>query len=192
MGLELKALLGEAYKDDMTIEEINAALSAVSLPTEDELKRMRDALSKSNSEAAEYKRQLRARQTEEETRAQEEKESREALQAAYDALLRQNTIAGYTASYLSLGYDEALSKATAEALVEGKMDVVFANQKKHNESLAQKMREELRNGSPKPDSVDSGDGAAMTLEKLRSMPLDERMDYAYKNPEQYTQLYGGK
>lgn len=59
--MNLKDLLGDAYKDGMTVEEIEAALVDITLSSNDssEIERLKAALSKSNSEAAGYKKQLR-------------------------------------------------------------------------------------------------------------------------------------
>ena len=54
--MTIKELLGDAYKDGMTIEEIETALENVSMPEDNsaEIERLKNALSKSNSEAAGY------------------------------------------------------------------------------------------------------------------------------------------
>ena len=46
--MNIKDLLKDAYKDGMTIEEINAALEGVELPTDNsaEIERLKNALSK--------------------------------------------------------------------------------------------------------------------------------------------------
>ena len=61
---------------NMTVEEKLAALEGFELeappPDDKEIQRLKDALSKSNSEAADYKRQLRAKMTDDEAKAAEE------------------------------------------------------------------------------------------------------------------------
>lgn len=70
--MDLKALLGDAYKEGMTFEEIEAALKEVQPPEDPagaaEISRLKTALSKANGEAAEYKKQLRGKQSEAEQR----------------------------------------------------------------------------------------------------------------------------
>ena len=63
--MKIKDLLKDAYKEGMTIEEIESALEGIEMPTDmtGEVDRLKNALSKSNSEAADYKKQLRERQT---------------------------------------------------------------------------------------------------------------------------------
>ena len=61
--MDLKALLGDAYKEGMTFEEIEEALKEVQPPEDPagaaEISRLKTALSKANGEAADYKKQLR-------------------------------------------------------------------------------------------------------------------------------------
>ena len=62
--MDLKELLGEAYKEGMTFEEVEAALKDITPPDTStaEVTRLKAALSKANSEAAGYKKQLREKQ----------------------------------------------------------------------------------------------------------------------------------
>lgn len=79
----LKEMLGDAYRPEMTHEELDAALSAAGITFDgNELERLKKALSKSNSEAAEYKRQLRAKLSDDEAKAQQEAEERKKMQDA--------------------------------------------------------------------------------------------------------------
>ena len=54
--MNIKDLLGDAYKEGMSLEEIETALKGISMPEDNsaEVERLRTALSKSNSEAADY------------------------------------------------------------------------------------------------------------------------------------------
>ena len=71
--MNLKEVLGDAYKEGMTFEEVEAALEKVNVPEDNsaEIERLKNALSKSNSEAAGYKKQLREKMTEDEQKASE-------------------------------------------------------------------------------------------------------------------------
>ena len=74
--MNLKEVLGDAYKEGMTFEEVEAALEKVNVPEDNsaEIERLKNALSKSNSEAAGYKKQLREKMTEDEQKKQKEQE----------------------------------------------------------------------------------------------------------------------
>ena len=94
--MNIKDLIGDAYKEGMSVEDINKALEGIEMPTDNsaEIDKLKAALSKSNSEAADYKKQLREKMSAEELKAKEDAEKMEALIKERDALLREKTIAG--------------------------------------------------------------------------------------------------
>lgn len=189
--MTIRDLLKDAYKEGMTVEDIETALEEIAFPEDlsAEVSRLKNALSKSNGEAAEYKRQLKDRMSEDEIKAKEAADKQEELQKNYDALLRKVTLSEHTAKLLELGYDSALASETAEAMVSGDTDKVFANQKKYLEALEKRVRSDILKGTPKPDG---GDGkVTVTKEQLRSMTAQERHDFYVNHPEQYKELYGG-
>ena len=190
--MNLKEVLGDAYKEGMTLEEVETALESVTIPEDNsaEIERLKNALSKSNSEAAGYKKQLREKMTEDEQKKQKEQEEREELQNKYDKLLRESVIAKNKAKLVALGYEEALADETAEAMADGDSDKVFANQQKHLASFEKKVRAEALKDTPKP--TPDGDSKTMTLEKFRKLNPTERHKFYTEHPEEYKELYGGK
>ena len=189
--MNIKDLLKDAYKEGMSVEDIEKALESVELPTDNsaEIDRLKTALSKSNSEAAEFKKQLREKMSAEEIKAKEDAEKYEEVVKERDALLREKTILGHKTKYLSLGYDDALASDTAEALANGDIDKVFANQKKFNESVEKKIRADVLNETPKPEG---GKGSeTITKEKFSKMTIAEQYKYSIDHPEEYKKLYGG-
>ena len=187
--MNMKDLLGSAYKEGMTLEEVEAALKDVSFPEDNsaEVERLKNALSKSNSEAADYKKQLREKMTEDEAAKQKEQEERKELQSKYEELLYENEVSKFKANLLGMGYDEKLANETAEAMANGETEKVFANQKKHLEAVEKKVRGEVLKDTPKP--IGDGDSKTMTLESFRKMSPQERYEYSVKNPEEYKTLY---
>jgi len=190
--MNLKDLLKDSYKDGMTLEEIEEALADIELPSDSsgEVEKLRAALSKSNSEAADYKKQLRAKMTEAEAAKQKEIEEREKLQSDYDALLSKITVSENKAKLLALGYDEALASDTAEAMVKGETEKIFANQKKHLEAVEKKIRADVLKDTPKP-APGSGEGSEITQEQFDSMGYLERLKVFNETPELYNKLNGG-
>ena len=189
--MNIKDLLKDAYKEGMTIEEINAALEGIELPTDNsaEVERLKTALSKSNSEAADYKKQLREKMSADELKAKEEADKMTELQTKYDALLKESEITKNKARLLALGYEDKLATETAEAMTNGEIDKVFANQKKHLDSVEKKIREEVLSSTPRPTG---GNGSeTMTLDNFKKMPIEEQMKFANEHPEEYKTLYGG-
>lgn len=189
--MNLKEVLGDAYKEGMTFEEVETALESVTIPEDNsaEIERLKNALSKSNSEAAGYKKQLREKMTEDEQKKQREQEEREELQNKYDKLLRESVIAKNKAKLVALGYDESLADETAEAMADGDSEKVFANQQKHLATFEKKVRAEALKDTPKP--TPDGDSKTMTLEKFRKLNPAERHKFYTEHPEEYKELYGG-
>ena len=138
MALSLKQLLGDSYKDGMTTAEIEAALAKAELPADEESKkeieRLTTALSKSYTEAADYKRKLREKQTEEEKQKEEQAQQLAAMQTELETLRKEKTLAANKGQLIALGYDEALATETAQAMVDGDTAKLFANQKKFIEA----------------------------------------------------------
>lgn len=149
----LSDLLGEAYKEGMTEDEISTALQTASIGTgTDDLKKLRAALDKANSEAAGYKKQLRAKQTEGEAAAAAQAEELERLTQENADLKHAANVSTQKSKFIAMGYDEKLAKSTAEALCNGDMDIVMKNQaaflKAHDEAvIAERMRDTPRPGA---------------------------------------------
>lgn len=120
--------------ETMTPEEKVLALESFDVPNnEDEVVRLRNALNKATSEAADFKKQVRGMQSEEERRNAEREENDRAIREELETLRSEKTIAQYKASYLALGYDDELATATAIALNNGDTKTVFENQQVFNE-----------------------------------------------------------
>ena len=189
--MKIKDLLKDAYKEGMTLEDIEAALADVELPADqsDEVKRLKDALSKSNSENAEWKKKHRDALSEEERKSQEVAEELKQLREQNEKLVRESNMSKHKAKFLGMGYEEALAADAAAAMVDGDTEKLFSYQQKHQEALEKKIRADALKGTPKP-VPGNGDGG-MTLENLRKMSTQERLEFSQKNPEVYKTLYGG-
>ena len=104
----------------------------------DEVIKLKNALSNANSQAAEYKRALREKQSEQE-RAEAERAEREAARdAEIKELRRDKTVSGYLANCLSLGYSNELAQRAAEAMADNDAAAIMECQR---EFLEVKQRE---------------------------------------------------
>jgi hypothetical protein len=146
----LSDLLGSAYKEGMTEEEISTALQAAGQGNEAEVNRLKAALSKANSEAADYKKQLRGKQTEDEATAAAQKEEHDRLIQENADLKRSMALSEKKSKLLAMGYTEELADATATAMVDGDMDTVMVNQSKYLEAQKKSIRAEQMRGTPRP------------------------------------------
>lgn len=181
----------EGYAD-MTPEQKIAALEAFTYEDNAaELERYKNAVSKANSEAAEWKKKHNALLSEEERKKQESAEELEKLKKELETMKLEKTIAGNKAQLVALGYDETLAEDTAKAMAGGDAMKVFANQKKFLESHDKAYKAKLMGEGSKPPAGGSGGADAVTLEKFRKMSLSERAEFSVKHPDEYKKLYGG-
>ena len=161
---DLQTLLGDAYKEGMTLDEINAALADRELMDKSEMDGYvpKSLLDKANTEAADYKKKWRGALSDAEKKEQDEKEKQTAMENELNQLRRDSKIAAYEKNYLGLGYDEKSAKEIAEAMFDGEMDTVFMIQKKFQESKERAIKADLmKNMSTAP----SGNQATVDYSK---------------------------
>ena len=121
----------------------------------EEVKNLKESLSKANSQAAEWKRQFREKQTEAERVEAERAEREKAVEEELKSLRRDKTVSGYIAQCLALGYSAELAQKAAEAMADGNTSEIFACQqefleaeKKKIEAAALNKQPTLTSGSP--------------------------------------------
>lgn len=161
--------------DAMSTEEKLAALEAFEMEdnSASELERYKNAVTKANAEAADYKKQLRAKQTEQEQAEADRKKEWDDITAELNQLRKEKTVSNYKAEYLKLGYDEKMADDTAMALAEGKTDVVFANQKAFLESQKKAMEAAALNQQPTVTS-----GMPLASQDVQKSEMDQLRRWA--------------
>ena len=170
--MELSELLGDSYKEGMTIEEVSEALKGIEMPRgqDAEIERLKSAISKSNSEAADWKRKYTETLDDTKKKAVEDDEKTKALQDEVARLRKEMTISGYKASYVSMGYSDADATKVAEMLADGKIEDAMAIQKKHQEKMAEQIKKDLLKNTHRPDgSPDDNDGEDEAVKMARDM-----------------------
>lgn len=146
----IKDLIGEAYRDDMTVEEINEALKDVTLPQDrsDEIDRLKKAFDKTASEAAEFKRQLKARMSEEEKSKAEMDEKYQQMEKENADMKKKIAVSELTAKFISSGLDADTAVKSAEAAFKGDYDTVIANYTSKIASVKDTVKAELMADTP--------------------------------------------
>lgn len=141
--------------DSMTAEQKVEALLKVEVPERVDMSKYvsKETADKYASEAADYKRQLSAKMSDDELAAQKAAAEREKLQNDYQELLRKATVAEHTSRYIALGYESTLARETAEALFDGDMEKVFQNHQKFNEAKEKAIKAENMRNNPRPDGA---------------------------------------
>lgn len=162
----LSDLLGSAYKEGMTEDEISTALQTVGQGNEAEINRLKAALSKANSEAADYKKQLRTKQTDDEAAEAERKANMEKLTQENADLKRSIALSEKKAKLLGMGYDEQLADSTATAMVDGDMDTVMANQSKYLEAQKKDILADKMKKTPRPAGGSENTGGTDYQKKI--------------------------
>lgn len=153
--IDVSAIPGYA---EMTPEEKVSALEAFSFnvePDTAELERLKNAVSKANSEAADWKRKHNALLSDDEKKRAEANERYEAMEAELTALRKEKVIAEHKAKFLSLGYEEDLAVSTATAMAEGNMNLVFSNMASFQEKHDKLLQAQALKSTPVPPSGSS-------------------------------------
>lgn len=151
---DIQSLLGDAYKEGMTLEEINEVLADRELVDKSQFDGFvpKSLLDKATSEAADYKKKWKAASSDQEQKAIEDAEKQAAIEEELKSLRRSTKVSEYEKQHLALKYDEKDAKEIAEALYDGDMDTVFRLQKKHEEALQKSIKADLMKQMPTPPS----------------------------------------
>jgi hypothetical protein len=176
----------EGY-EEMTPEQKVAALEAYEPDMSGYVAKA--TFDKAASDLAAAKKSLREKMSEDEAKAAEREAKFAEITAELETLRHEKMVGTYVASYLAMGYDEKLAKATAEAMAKGDTDTVFKNQKLHLENREKALRTELLKNTPTPAGGNTDTG--MTKEQFSKMSLAEKARFAEENPETYKEFYGG-
>ena len=144
---------------------------------------------KTASELADVKKQLKARMTEDEQKEAERLAAEQALKEELETLRKSEATSKNKARFLGLGYDEELAIETAQALVDGDMDKVFANQQIHIENVKKAERAAGIANDPAPPAGGLG-GSEMTQEQFDKLGYSERLQLFNEQPEVYQKMIG--
>ena len=154
-----------------------------------ELAKMKKSFDTAASEAAGYKKQLRAKQSEDEIAAQEKAEKEAAREAEYESLKKENEVNKLTKNFLKLGYSEDLAEKAAVAQYENDADALFQIQSTHQESLVkEKQAEWLKSRPAAMSGATEEDGFQLTKEQFNRMGYLQRVELKNKHPKIYEQL----
>ena len=171
--------------DTLSAEEKLNALLDYEFDVEDTAK-LKDALNKASSQAADYKRQLKEKMSEQE-RIEADRQAKEAeREELLKNLMREKTIADNRAQFLAVGYGEELANKSAEAMADGNMAEIFNGFKTFVETRDKAIRAELIKGTPAPKGGNTD--TTITKEQFRAMSYSERNKLYTENPELYKQL----
>lgn len=149
MKIELSKIPGYA---EMSAEDKLKALEAyefdVPAKDNDEVMKLKTALSNANSEAKKWKDELRAKQTEAERAEAERAEREKAVEDELRTLRRDKTVSGFVAQCLALGYDKDLALRAAEAMADNDAAAIMACQQDFLEAKKKELEAAALNKQP--------------------------------------------
>jgi len=156
-----------------------------------QMAKQKEALDKATKEAADFKKQLRAKQSAEEVAAEEKRINDEARDKELADLRKRFAVAETSKKVMSFLGDEAVSNTVAESLY-GAEDVDAAVAAFQKAWIAREKNLRVEFGKIPAPGVGASDGPTITKEQLDALPYLERLDYANKHPAEYNQLLGRK
>ena len=113
-----------------------------------EIAKLKAALSKANSESAEWKRQFREKQSETERAEAERAEAEKALQEELATLRRGKVVDEYAKKCMGMGYAADLAAECAEAMADGRFNDVFTIQQRFMEAKTKEIEAAALNKQP--------------------------------------------
>lgn len=172
--------------DNLSAEEKVNALMNFEYEQEDAVK-LKNALNKATSEASEYKKALREKQTEAERLEAERKEADAKREEELNALRKEKQISELKAKFMGVGYDKDLAQTSADALANGNLDDIFSGFSTFVENVKANVRDELLKKTPSPVGGNTDKGT-LTRDELLKMSVADTVKFKAEHPEEYKKL----
>lgn len=129
--------------------------------------KLKRAMDKAASEAADFKKKYNATLSEQERASQEKAEEQARRDERLAELERENSIHKFTEQFLDLGYDKESAISAATAQVDGDVDTLFKLQKKIIDEKVLAKEQELIKDIPR---AKTGVYASMTADQIMAIP----------------------
>ena len=181
----------ETEATDVKETNTNDSISSEIAKLRAEVARQKAALDKATKEAGDYRKQLRAKQSEEEIAAAEKQvadEERDRKLAEYE---KRFTVAEASKKIMSFVGDEKISTTLAEFLF-GAANVDSAVEELNKAWIAKEKKLRAEYGRITAPGVGGTDGGTITKEQLDMMTYTERIKFATNFPDEYEKLMGRK
>lgn len=187
---DLKTLLGESYKEGMTVDEINTALSQLDLiDTAKEKVVKKSVWDNTASEVSKYKNLYKELLSEEERRAEREKENAERIKKTEETVKRLKLEKALSKS----GYDDKQIAAFADAFIEGDAEELGKVMTTLITDLTKKVKDEttaelLKTHTHTPPAGNGDSSGAITKEQFDKMGYIERVKLQSDKPDLYKEF----
>lgn len=151
--IDVSAIAG--FEEMSAEDKVNALLGyeipeSEPKPNEDSDKHWKELLNKANSQAAEFKRQLREKQTEQERLEADRLEKETALNEKLAEYERRDLVNGYKDRLVSIGYDTETALSMANKLPNGLGEDFFESQREFLDRKTKEIESKIINNQPVP------------------------------------------
>lgn len=184
----LREILGDAYKADMTLADIESALNGKNLA--DLSGGQYVSVGKYNSAIAERD-DFKSKYTDTLTEAQKAEQANIERENRYKEIEKQNSIYRYTDKLSSTIKDKATLTEIATLMAEGKYDEAIDKQNAYlateTAELEKRIKDELMKQNPQAQAGNDGAGA-ITKEQFDQMTVAERTKFYKEQPEKYNEF----
>lgn len=147
--------------------------------------KLKRATDKATSEASNYKKQLREKQSSDEIALQEKAEKEAQREEQFNALLRENSINKMEKNFLALGYTLEQANKAATAQVDGDTDSLFKIQSEVQQSLIKAQKAEWLKSMPAINAGVGDEKPPITKEQFEKLGYAEECEFKRKYPETY-------
>lgn len=140
---------------EITLEDLQTQLAEAKAQND----KLKNSVTRSNSEAAEWKRKFRERQTAEEQAADAKREAELLQQEQMDAIKRELSVLKATNRYLKQNMDEKLAKECAELEAENDMENLMSKINAHYNAVIEEAKKSAKEEllASRPD-IKAGNG----------------------------------
>lgn len=173
--------------DAMSAEEKLNAVLGIEIPDQDEIAKLKNQISKANSEAADWKKKHNALLSDEERKASENADALQALQTELETLRKEKAVSGFQTKLLENGFLSEEASKGASLLADGDIDGFLAIHAVNRKNLEKNIKAELLKQNPVPEKV-GGTDSVMTKEKYQKLSTHEKMQFMNEHPEEYTEM----
>lgn len=184
----LKEILGDAYKADMTLADIESALNGKNLA--DLSGGQYVSVGKYNSAISERD-DFKAKYTDTLTEAQKAEQANIERENRYKEIEKQNSIYRYTDKLSSTIKDKAILTEIATLMAEGKYDEAIDKQNAYiateTAEIEKRIKDELMKQNPQAQAGNDGAGT-ITKEQFDQMTVAERTKLYKEQPEKYNEF----
>lgn len=152
-----------------------------------ENKRLKKAVDKASSEAANYKKQFMNTKSEADKVAIKKAEEDASLREELEELRKDSKINGLKANFLGSGYSDDLAQKSAEAMYGNDTDAFFQLLKQYLSEHDKAVKAKLMKDMPAP-AIGNDESVSMTKAEFEKLGYRDRLKLKQEHPTVYHQL----